>query len=630
MFNNLHLIPTSNLIMEPDRSSWRSTSEDPTFILENHVEVFKKKGWYKLELKIKTNTPSGLSKVYFDFGSGFEEISAISLPFSSDKIESRVFQIDDIPKCVRFDPLELVAKFKIVVFSIQKISLREVKNIVEEYWLSKYKTIGNFNSFDFNLVFRFYNFIINNNAIINENKLERVNKKSISLVPTLSAHKLHKTPRLKKSKVNKITLAAQTEESLRWRKKPFFTIIIPCFNSNKIWLQRLLTRIARQSYRNWECIIIDDGSSAQEHIEQIGDLVSRDSRFKFVKNKINKGVGATLLSGVERATGEYVVVVDHDDLVELHALYEFAKVIRAKSPDVIYSDEALINSDGKLIRYENRPDFNYQLLLSHPYIVHLTCIRKSIIETVGNYNSKLRISHDYDLLLRICAVTKDFQHIPKVLYQWRIHENSQGHLAKDQVTELSIRALNNHLNLLGIAKSKAWFEPSDHFNFYRLRAAIPKLTLSIVIDLRTDIDVLQHSFESLYFLTHMPRQVKIEIIFACRLNEGFKSNELLVELSKVKVKLIKVEASRSIASLYDQATKVATGEFILFIDTHLDVVDPMWLSGMLEIMFLKKFGLVGQSPVSSYGGLRVDSSVLQFSETGSNLLLENKHVRKWV
>ncbi len=388
-------------------------------------------------------------------------------------------------------------------------------------------------------------------------------------------------------------LEQQRREIQEWPETPLVSLAIPCYNSPSHWLDALLASIHRQSYPDWECILVDDASSRSEHLAVIDRWRGQDSRFRLIQHDHNQGVGGASQTGLEAARGEYFAVVDHDDLLEPDALYEVAKTIREHHPDVMYSDEMLVRNNGRIIRCEFRPQFSYHFLLSHPYIVHLTAFRRDLLLQVGGFDQSLQVSQDYDLLLRVAAVTHDFRHIPKVLYQWRIHPASTGHQQMARVTENSLAALNRHLRLAGLAEDEALAVAGLSFNFFRIRYKIEPATVSIIIPTRDRVDLLRMCVESLLGRTRLPAGVALELIVA---NNGSSQPDTLAyfaELEKQGHRVVDAPGSFNFSRINNIAAARAQGEFLLFLNNDIEIVEPDWLEAMLEPMIWDNVGVVG-------------------------------------
>ena len=180
--------------------------------------------------------------------------------------------------------------------------------------------------------------------------------------------------------------------------------------------------------------------------------------------------------------------MDHDDFLEAHALQRFAEVILNDRPDMLYSDEAISTEDiDDILQITARSAFSYDYYLSHPYFVHMICVRADLLRQIGGLNENMSISQDVDVVLRLIEVCRTISHIPEVLYRWREHSSSLGHQKIDKCRDMTLGALERHFDRTGQA---VHFDDKTHFNFRDLRfqhAAHAKVAILIPTKNRSDL-----------------------------------------------------------------------------------------------------------------------------------------------
>lgn len=226
---------------------------------------------------------------------------------------------------------------------------------------------------------------------------------------------------------------------------PLISIIVPAYNTPRRYLDELLYSIVSQAYPKWELILVDasDKPAAKDLLAQAPDL---DSRIRVIETP-NGGISANTNVGIKAAAGSYIAFVDHDDTIDAYALYEVAKIIMATKAELIYSDEDKISDDGEIyLDPHYKPDWSPDLLTHVNYINHLTVVKKELIEMVGLLDPEKDGAQDYDLLLRLVANDPVIQHIPKVLYHWRVARGStaQDFSSKRNVTDAAKSALEQY------------------------------------------------------------------------------------------------------------------------------------------------------------------------------------------
>ena len=234
---------------------------------------------------------------------------------------------------------------------------------------------------------------------------------------------------------------------------PLISILLPTYNTPEEYLRECIESIIVQSYPNWELCIADDNSSDKSVVRIINEYIKQDSRIKLVKRPKNGHISKATNSALEIARGEFVSLMDHDDVLWPNALYETVLVIR-NSPkvDLTYSDEDKIDGTGKIHSYPFlKPDFSPEFLESCNYITHFSTIRRELMNEIGGFRAGYEGAQDWDLFIRIGEKTNQIIHIPKILYSWRIHENSTASDtdAKPYVYEAQLKLLEDHVQRQG-------------------------------------------------------------------------------------------------------------------------------------------------------------------------------------
>ncbi len=195
---------------------------------------------------------------------------------------------------------------------------------------------------------------------------------------------------------------------------------MPTYNPQEDWLRPAIESVLGQVYENWELCIADDASTAP-HVGDILDQFARaDSRIKVVRRPENGGIAAASASALEVATGEFVALLDHDDLLRPHALHRVVELLQSDPElDVIYSDEDMLLSDGQYGKPFFKPDWSPDLLLSVNYVCHFLVLRRDLVERTGGFRPGFDGAQDHDLVLRATEQARHVGHVPDVLYAWR-------------------------------------------------------------------------------------------------------------------------------------------------------------------------------------------------------------------
>jgi GT2 family glycosyltransferase len=289
------------------------------------------------------------------------------------------------------------------------------------------------------------------------------------------------------------------EIKLRARKlprRPRISILLPTYNTPETLLRETLDSVRAQVYPDWELCVADDGSSEAHVARVLREYAARDKRIRLDLGADNRGVAAASNRALVLATGEFCVLLDHDDLLEPQALFRVAESLIADVPDMLYSDEALISLDGKNIKHlAFRPSFSPEYLRSHPYFVHMAGFRTALLRELGGFDEGLAISQDYDLFLRATEKAGRIVHIPEILYRWRIHETSSGHARMQEVMATSRAVLQRHLDRCG---EDGWIEDGPGFNFFSTRYRLaPDLRVAIIIPTKNHGELVRQCIDSL-------------------------------------------------------------------------------------------------------------------------------------
>lgn len=376
---------------------------------------------------------------------------------------------------------------------------------------------------------------------------------------------------------------------------PLISIVCPVYNTKPAWLTACVESVKNQSYTHWELILIDDASPNQGHFDTLACYSDSDTRIQVNYLDENKHISAATNVGIQKANGEYVLFLDHDDELSPHALLEICRVISANpSAKIIYSDEDLMSEGGERIAPHFKSDWNIELLRAHNYITHLCCYEMALLKSLGGMRLGYEGAQDYDLILRASAVVQayDIHHISKVLYHWRMVEGSTASSsdAKTYATEAGLKALQDYISTSGLAANAVH---SSRSNFYTVKYSLPnKLPkISIVIPTRDGMDVLRPCIESLIALTDYENY---EVIV---LDNGSKQKETLNYLNKLSERsnfqIVRDEGEFNYSRINNSAVTHSSGEIICLLNNDVKIIEKNWLSEMASIAIRKEVGCVG-------------------------------------
>lgn len=248
-----------------------------------------------------------------------------------------------------------------------------------------------------------------------------------------------------------------------------FSIVVPLYRTPVDYLRDVLDSVMAQTYGSWQLILVNASPDEKAMKQVLSEY--QDARISVIDLPRNESIAANTNEGIRRATGDYVCFLDHDDTLSSHALEQYARAIEEHpSAGVLYCDEDILSEDGAC-RSDPRfkPDLNKGLLLSHNYVVHLLCIKRSLLEGMQLPDAEVSGAQDYDMLLKALEAGAKPVHVPKVLYHWRSHEGSSGaaraDCGKPYLEKACRTVVSRHLERTG---SVAQVEAGPYFSTQRL------------------------------------------------------------------------------------------------------------------------------------------------------------------
>jgi len=380
------------------------------------------------------------------------------------------------------------------------------------------------------------------------------------------------------------------------KKDPLISILLPTYNTPENYLRECIESIIVQSYFKWELCIADDNSPDKNVIKIIKEYQKKDKRIKLVERKTNGHISEATNSALKIATGEFVALMDHDDVLWPNALYEMVAVIRVnKKVDFIYTDEDKLDGTGKVHSYPFlKPDFSPEFLESCNYITHFSCIRTKVMKDVGGFRKGYEGAQDWDLFIRIAEVTQNIVHIPKILYSWRVHEASTASDtdAKPYVYEAQKKLLADHAERLnkeykiGLGAIETGIIPQHRTIKYPIKTDD---TLSVVL-FHSDIERTRRFIRSLA-ATAAGAPYEILCVHDKTISPTIEGE--LRELNpQVSLRFLRVKDKKQ-TNTYLSAAKKAKGNYLLFANDNLEIISESWAKIFMGDAQLKHTGFVG-------------------------------------
>lgn len=232
-----------------------------------------------------------------------------------------------------------------------------------------------------------------------------------------------------------------------------FSIVTPVYNTDPDLLAEMVDSVVHQTERSWELLLVDDRSPSEATRAALGRLAPTDPRIRSIRREVNGRISEATNTGVAAASGEFVLLLDHDDTLVPHALARIAAELTAHpETDYLYTDEDKIAEDGSALGEFRKPDWSPSRLLGQMYTSHASVVRRSVFERVGLLRSGFDGSQDHDLVLRVVEVAREVRHVPEVLYRWRAVAGSTAIdvRAKDYAWDAGVRAVQDALDRRGL------------------------------------------------------------------------------------------------------------------------------------------------------------------------------------
>ncbi len=377
--------------------------------------------------------------------------------------------------------------------------------------------------------------------------------------------------------------------------QPLISLIVPVYNPDEDFLRQAIESILEQAYTNWELCLADDCSS-KPHVKSVLEEYARqDDRIKVVYRAKNGHICRTSNSALELATGEYIALLDHDDLLPPHALAKVVELLNEHpEADFIYSDEDKVDEQNIHKDPFFKPDWCPDSFLARMYTCHLGIYRRSLVTEVGNFRVGFEGSQDYDLVLRVTEKTDKIFHIPDVLYHWRIHRQSTAATsdAKPYAANAAQKALTEAIERRG--------EPgkiTTRSNFpgvYTVRYQIkePKL-VSIIIPTKDLASTLDVCLKSIFTQTTYPNYEVVVIDNGSTEAETFKCLQFWHQQQPKRFSCHAYNVPFNYSEINNYAVKKAQGDYLLFLNNDTQVITPDWLEGMVEQAQRPSIGAVG-------------------------------------
>lgn len=390
-----------------------------------------------------------------------------------------------------------------------------------------------------------------------------------------------------------------TEETLETQRKqkfdysPLISIAVPAYQTPVEFLRQMIESLIVQTYSNWELCIVNASPDNEEMQKVLAEYSAGDSQVRFCNLKENLGIAENTNRAFAMTKGEFVGLLDHDDLLAPNALYEIVKILQDHpQADALYTDEDKVTTElDEHFQPHLKPDFNLDLLRSNNYICHFFVVRKSIVEKAGGFRKEFDGAQDYDFIFRCTENAGEVLHVPEILYHWRTHKASTADnpASKMYAFEAGKRAIEAHLERTG---TKGEVSHTQDLGFYRVKYPVQgKPLVSVIIPNKDEKETLQTCLEMLEKNTGYQN---FEIIIVENNSTTDEIFRYYKELSgNRKIHLLRWGKEFNYSAINNFAVAHAKGEYLLFLNNDVKSINPDWLEEMLGVCQRPEVGGVG-------------------------------------
>lgn len=411
----------------------------------------------------------------------------------------------------------------------------------------------------------------------------------------------------------------QRQDSQKWQKRPLVSICVPLYNTPESYLLEMIESVEKQTYTNWQ-LCLADGSPEMKLGELLKEKYPNETRISYQHLEENLGIADNTNKAFEMAEGEWIALLDHDDVLVPEALYESLaaaglneataslvnKVWKKGEVEAVYSDEDKITENLKeYFDPHFKPDFNLDLLRTNNYITHFFVVKREIVERVGGFCKEYDGAQDFDFILKCTDEAKMVAHVPRILYHWRTSAGStaENPASKMYAFEAGKKAIEAHLAKKGIKGEVSY---TKNLGFYRVKYALKEHALiSIVIPNKDEAETLKNCISSIKKSSYD----NYEIIIVENNSEKQETFAYYEELTgqKYDADAVMSKASENGASVTVVTWKnefnysainnfgagYAKGKYLLLLNNDVEILTEDWMEEMLSHCQRDDVGAVG-------------------------------------
>ena len=386
------------------------------------------------------------------------------------------------------------------------------------------------------------------------------------------------------------------EEETVFPRKIKISVLVPLYNTPEKFLREMIDSVVTQTYKNWELCLADGSDDKHTDVGRIcQEYIEKDSRIKYQKIEKNLGISGNTNVCFSMATGNFIGLFDHDDVMHPSLLFECVKTVCEKDADYVYTDEATFTSPNldDLIVLHFKPDYSPDNLRANNYICHFSMFDADLLKKTGLFRPEYDGSQDHDMILRLTEEAKHVCHIPKILYYWRSHPNSVAADigAKTYAIDAAKRAVHDHIrDYYGI---EVEVESTRAFpTIFQIKYPINgEPLISIVIPNKDHVEDLRRCITSIEKKSTW-KNYEIVVVENNSVEQSIRDYYKELE-SDPKVKIVTYEGGFNYSRINNVGVKETKGEYLLFLNNDTEVISPDWMEQLLMYAQRKDVGAVG-------------------------------------
>ena len=387
-------------------------------------------------------------------------------------------------------------------------------------------------------------------------------------------------------------LKAQRAENLQG---PCISIVVPLFNTPARYFKQMTGSVRKQTYTNWQLVMVDASDAAHAEVSaKAAALAQKDARFVYRKIE-NGGIAANTTKGLEVATGEYLTLLDHDDVIYPNALYDVVRAIQSTGADFVYSDEIVLSDNFKQLGgYHFKPDFSPDYLRGVNYITHLAVFSRKLLDAAGAYEDpNFDGAQDHDLILRLTEKATKIHHIKKCLYVWRAAAGSTAQTmdAKPYAVAAGERAINAHLQRVGLqGEARAIPGAPGAFQLHYELTGHPLIT--VMIPNKDHTDDLDRCLTSLY---QNAGYDNFEVLVIENNSTDPETERYYAEIPQkfANCRVVRYQGKFNFSAINNFGAQFANGEHLLLLNNDIEVTSQDFLRELLSYSQRPDVGAVG-------------------------------------